>query len=382
MEFTNEHLKKMDRQKIKYNKLYSEYYFGMHQDINTSFNMDTGEIIPQTDKSLFNMTYYNKSERMVNCLNLWSWEAYHKNKVLDLITVNRCMNNRFCPNCRLLDICKFIHKFKDVLNDYVSVKGYKLYMLTLTVPNVSGVELESTLRKLSSTFRKFNLKYSKSDVHSFKNRSVVLDGGVRVLEITYNQNSHEFHPHYHCVVMIKDDIDDWLLDKNIKGMYSTKRDCIDFKSSLDCEFGLIWSMLYQGIKLNKTNFERLNYIPTETYLDEEKTIKQLQVDFRPLDEQGFYEVFKYTFKDSDIPNYNVFYNLEKALDRKRIRQGFGELYNLKCEDVEIGEGQELILEHEESPESLLTKKISELYTVYQGYKKISRFNSTIDDNLL
>lgn len=407
MEFSNDNLKKMNVQKIKYNSKYSKYFYGMHEDINTSYNIDTGEIIPFnhnircdidtgqyydcetgeifTHKNLLeeNMTYYNKSERILNCLNLWTWDFYKENKIMDLIKVNRCYNNRFCPNCRLMDICKFIHKFKDVLEDYVSVKGYKLFMVTLTVPNVPGIELEDTLKKLSVTFSKFNKKFSDiGGTHGYKDRSIIINGGVRILEITYNQLSHEFHPHYHAVVMIKDSIDLGLLEKNIIGKYSTKRLSTDYKSILDCELGLVWSMLWQNVKFNKTNLERLKYIPSNTYLDIDESIKLLQVDFREMDEQGFYEVFKYTFKDTDVPNYNVFYNLEKALDRKRIRQGFGELYNLKCEDVEVGTYQELVLEREESPETLLTKEISELYTIYNDCIKISRFNSIIDDNLL
>lgn len=380
-EFTNDDLSKMHKKNIQYNKKYATWYYAMFMDDNSTFNTDTGEIL-LLDKNMHNNRYFNKSERINNCMNYWSWDCYHKNKILDLIKVNRCKNNRFCPNCRLLDICKFIHKFKDVLNDYVAVKGYKLYMLTLTVPNVKDYDLDFTLKKLSATFRKFNQKYSPTGNNQYHDRSVDINGGVKVLEITYNKKTKAFHPHYHCVVLIKNNIDDKLLKKNILGKFSNKRNAYDYKSYLDCEFGLIWSMLYQDIRINKKTLSEYQYIPSNMYLDSEKYYRVLEVDFREMDEKGFYEVFKYTFKDSDIPNYHVFYTLDKALDGKRIRQGFGELYKLKCEDVDVGDLQNLDLKHEESPEILLMNNITELYTKYKDYKKISRFNPQIDNNIV
>lgn len=67
---------------------------------------------------------------------------------------------------------------------------------------------------------------------------------------------------------------------------------------------------------------------------------------------------------------------------KRLRQGFGILFNVKCEDIDDGELQELSLSVEESPTTLYTQNIEDLYTTYESYRKISRFNSDIDENLV
>lgn len=360
MEFTNEILHDMNMKKRKYNIQYAQWYYGLGQE----------------DPS--RQEYFeNKSERISNCMDLWQWDHYEKNKLLDLQRVNRCSNNRFCPNCKLLDISKFIHKFKDVYSELLT-KGYKAYMLTLTIPSVPGTKLSDTIDKLNKDFRKLIEKFSYDDRKSYKDRYFQVYGGIRVLEITYNVK-HGFHPHFHCVVFTKDEIDPVLLEKKIQGKYSRKRKEYNYKSLVDIQFGKLWSMIYYNLRLNKKNINSISYDPSEEFMFSDK--KNLEVDFRELDEKGIYEVFKYTFKDSDIENFYVFKTLVNCLANKRIRQGFGILYNMQCEDIEEGEVQELDLEIKEDPTGLLTHQIAELITVYRNYKKISRFNRQIDYNI-
>lgn len=97
-------------------------------------------------------------------------------------------------------------------------------------------------------------------------------------------------------------------------------------------------------------------------------------DIREMDSSGIVEVLKYTFKDTDIVSYSVFKNLVMALDKKRIRQGYGILYNVKLENETEGEVLSLedYLTEEEEAENLLTYEIRELITVYKEYRKISR----------
>ena len=100
-----------------------------------------------------------------------------------------------------------------------------------------------------------------------------------------------------------------------------------------------------------------------------------------MDYNGFYEVFKYTFKDADISTYNVFKHIAMSLSGKRIRNGFGLLKKIDWDNVDVGVGQDLVLDKEEAPESLLTKSIQELYVTFANYRKISRYQCNIDDNI-
>ena len=50
---------------------------------------------------------------------------------------------------------------------------------------------------------------------------------------------------------------------------------------------------------------------------------------------GIYEVFKYCFKDLGIRNQEIFRDLYFGLKRKRLRQGYGLLHNIKVDDRDI-----------------------------------------------
>lgn len=362
MEFSNENLRKMRIKKMVYNDQYSKWYYGMAQEY-----------------SELKRKYRYRSDSINDCMNVWHWDKYTKNKLLDLQSVNRCRNNRFCPNCKLLDISKFIHEFRNNYED-LSLKGYKAYMLTLTIPSVNGEDLRLTIDKLNKSFRKLceKFSYDLDTGKGYKDRYITFAGGIKVLEITYNE-SQGFHPHFHCVVFSKDILDLKLLDKFIQGKWSIKRQEYNYKSHIDIQIGKLWSMIWYNERLDSKNIETIVYDPKEEYFKNNK--KCLEVDFRELDENGIYEVFKYTFKDTDIKSYYVFKKLVQALENKRIRQGFGMLYNMQCEEVEIGELQDLNLEIKEDPESLVTFEIQELITTYKEYRKVSRFNRQIDDNI-
>lgn len=354
MEFTNETLQKIIDKK-ETNKKYQLYYYSYSKDLE--------------QEGLYNYArkVNNRGERLKDCLNYWQWDKYEINKVLDLQKVNRCKNNRFCSNCRTFELSRFIHHFGNIYKEYIYDK-YNPYLLTLTVPNVRGEELSETITKLYDSFNRFFKAFNQpigKGKHGYKDRLITFDGGLRVLEITYNSEKNTFHPHLHCIIL-SEEYDKELFRKQYQGEYSYKRKNYNMYSNLDLHLQKIWYMCYNKMRLTKKNYYNL----TEKYL----------VDIKELDQGGIYEVIKYTFKDSDILNSYVFKNLVIALENRRIRQGFGVLKGLKCENVEEGQKQSieeyLLMDKKEVPQEISMEDPTALLTpVYKNYRKISRFKS-------
>lgn len=354
MEFTDETLQKIiDKKEI--NKKYQLYYYFYAKDLQKDGFDDYARRVN------------NRGERLKDCLSFWEWDKYELNKVLDLQKVNRCKNNRFCPNCRAFELSKFIHHFGKIYREQIYNK-YNPYLLTLTIPNVVGEELRETITKLYNSFQRFFMAFNQDvgkDKKGFKDRLITFDGGLRVLEITYNDKMDTYHPHLHCIIL-SEEYDQELFRKQYQGEYSFKRKSYNMYSELDLHLQKIWYMCFNKIRLTKKNYDSL----TDSYL----------VDIRELNEKGIYEVIKYTFKDTDVINSDVFKNLVKALEYKRIRQGFGILQGLKCEDVEEGEMQGieeyLLIDSKEAPQKITLGSPQELLVpLYRDYKKISRFKS-------
>lgn len=356
MIFTYDILKDM-YSSLKNNEKYSHWYYGISQEFQ--------------DAKVYSDRIKKRGDKIGSCLDLWLWHKYEKNKLLDLQKVNRCMNNRFCPNCKKFDLASTIHNFKSPFSLLLR-EGYNPYLLTLTVPNCKGKDLRNTIDHMNKAFKKmfiaFNYPLVNATKKGFSERLIQFDAALKVLEITYNYETKEFHPHFH-VMMFSLDYDESLFIKDIPGSWSNKKNCQLKNSIMDIHVSKIWKMCYDKIRMSEKNYSLMSDNWYDLYM----------CDIKEMDDKGIYEVLKYTFKDSDIRNYYVFKNLVIALENKRIRQGYGLLYGLKCESENEGDLQGLEefldIDEKEAPQQLLTKELQTLIKEYHDYRKISRFKA-------
>lgn len=357
MDFTNEVLKDM-YSKLEYNKKYMKWYYGLSKEFGHA--------------KAYSERIKRRADSVGSCLDYWLWDKYESNKLLDLQKVNRCKNNRFCPNCRKLDLAATIHNFRMPFSELLA-HGYYPYLVTLTVPNCTGEQLKLMIEFMNKSFRKlfgaFNYPLDiGSSTRGFKERLIQFDGALKVLEITHNKVTNLFHPHFH-IMMFSKDYDKSLFVKNIPGAWSNKKNCLLYNSLMDLHIMKIWTMCVDNVRLTSKNYNLMSNEWHDLYM----------ADIKEMNEKGIYEVLKYTFKDSDISNYYVFKNLVLALENKRIRQGYGLLYGLKCECESDGELQQLEdyleIDKKETPQQLLTKELNTLIKDYHEYRKISRFKA-------
>jgi len=68
-----------------------------------------------------------------------------------------------------------------------------LHLVTLTTPNVGGENLSSEIQKLYNAFSRI-----KDNIR--KNYKEIQIKGFRKLEITYNERTNKFNPHYHIIL--------------------------------------------------------------------------------------------------------------------------------------------------------------------------------------
>jgi len=95
---------------------------------------------------------------------------------------------------------------------------------------------------------------------------------------------------------------------------------------------------------------------------------------------SIYELFKYCFKDLDMRNQEIFRDLYFGLKRRRLRQGYAELYNIKVDDMDIKDDDciENYLEFkDEEPEITTNKYIEDMTEKYRDYRKISIYKNKI-----
>ena len=156
------------------------------------------------------------------------------------------IKSKFC-NTRICNVCNRIRTAK-MMNGYISQmqKFSSIEFITLTIPNCKAEDLPGTIAimykeiyNIIGVFRK-----KKDSIH-----------GIRKLEITYNNETDTYHPHYHLLIeggKGKLIVNEWLKrfpKANIKGQDYREAD----NNSLNEIFKYTTKILFKN-KENKGSF--------------------------------------------------------------------------------------------------------------------------------
>ena len=97
-------------------------------------------------------------------------------------------------------------------------QGWKVYLLTLTVPHGLGDDLKPMLNKLKKSWKRMREHRDGQKVQA----AVGLQGHVRAFEVTDGQNG--FHPHFHALLFLDTD----LTPEQVNALYSPlwRRHCV------------------------------------------------------------------------------------------------------------------------------------------------------------
>ena len=192
---------------------------------------------------------------------------------------------RICPMCQRRKSIKTYAELKQCVDEI----GGSFILGTFTVKNCTAAELDKTITKMF-------LAFSELWREKFKKH---FNGCFRALEVTYNENRDDFHPHFHCIF-------------SVNKSYFTSR-----KYLSQAEILKLWREKFGG--------------------------KNGGVDLRKIQdiENGVAEVAKYCVKPFDISDENLtarlLDNLFKTLKNRRLIQTYG---NIKAALTKIFEEYE------------------------------------------
>lgn len=269
-------------------------------------------------------TYRNISDRMRKCCQYWDIDYYRFQGVKDLVRTN-CCKNMFCDNCQNALAQRRQQKYSPVL-ELLSL-DYDLYHVVFTVPNVVGDELLPTVDKMFKKFGYF-IRYFQGLKHirTYSFEGYGFKGAVRALEVTRNKTTREFHPHFHCIFVMKKNsrltlhrhyVNSFSFDNSDieRGRYGSVGSS-EYRRFTEFEILLqkIWYLLFNDIKVTRDSISNLK----EGY----------SVIVNEVQEGKYHEVFKYAMKgifkdDSALGGFYDFKALYFALYHRRIIQGYG-----------------------------------------------------------
>jgi len=319
------------------------------------------------DKSLsIKMKYklYNRANRINNCMSLWWWNLYKENKIMDFQKVWRC-KDMYCPNCRAVDLDIQIRGYRKYFNDMIAF-GYNPYFLTLTIPNINLDDIYYKIDMINKAFLQLWLWLNRDDKKGFKDRMFDVKAATKSIEMPINKENKLGHLHIHAILFI-DNESESDFEKNIEAYYRKKSNEIVLLSNADIEMAKLWTMAVK--KENVSQYKKLSDSWENNY----------KCDIRPIDlRKGLNEAFKYSFKDTDINDYDIFKSVFFGFRGHRIRQSYGKIKKFelkKSKEFDIERVPAEIsdyLQFDEEPEILKTHNVKELNQEYKDFKKISR----------
>jgi len=132
------------------------------------------------------------------------FNTYHCCETLEQVEqkiVGRYCKNRWCLVCNRIRTANQINGYRKPLQDLPDKR-----FLTLTIPNVSEKELPKAIEEMRDTFVLINRHIREKRKISF--------AGIRKLEVTYNSERNDYHPHFHCIIQGENVsrlfLDEWL----------------------------------------------------------------------------------------------------------------------------------------------------------------------------
>ena len=139
------------------------------------------------------LTSHMTQSNLFNIFNCGSFISFFADETLEKKKVNKSnfCKNRFCPLCAWRKAKKDSLKISILLKYIQEEHGYEFIFLTLTAPNVKGSDLSDEIKKYNENFKKLTKR---------KEVLKITKGYVRKLEVTYNQERNDYHPHFHVMI--------------------------------------------------------------------------------------------------------------------------------------------------------------------------------------
>ena len=302
--------------RIKKNDIVAEWYEMLYDD--------TGE-----------ETFPRVAQNVRDCSKLWDIDYYRFQGVKDILRTNLC-KNRFCDNCQNTISIQRERKYAPFLD--ALAKNFDIYHIVFTIPNPEREELrpavENMYKQIGYIIRLFT---GNAKIKGYDFAQYGFLGAVRALEITKGSDGRTFHPHFHCLFVLKKGL---LINRKRVYVNSFSFNNPDVKkshkrkeygkperyfSAFEILLQKIWRLRVDGVKV--TN----------------KSLCALKEGYSVVCENSagkYKEVFKYAtkgiFKEGDdkvLQGYVDFVPLYYTLYRRKLIQGYGVLNRFRFNET-------------------------------------------------
>ena len=188
---------------IDNSKIDKNIYGSITRD-NKSYSLDTLEVtsdycLTENHKTQYGRAIrkYHQIAKLKQIIDVVSedrkkiyWKTYHCDRVKlqegTKLKGSLC-RKRWCQHCNRIKTAELLGAYHKPLQDLDT-----LFFVTLTAPTVKGRQLKSEIKKRYKAFTRI-----KDNIRKTYNIKIE---GIRKTEVTYNEKTDKYHPHFHLIV--------------------------------------------------------------------------------------------------------------------------------------------------------------------------------------
>jgi plasmid rolling circle replication initiator protein Rep len=245
-------------------------------------------------------TFLKELDALQECGSFLVFRHYYELEKYRMLAGCTCKKHLLCSLCAIRRAAKYVavydEKIKQVQAD--PDQSFDFLFITLTIKN--GSDLAERYNHLRESFKKL-LQLRKDSLKTrVKNKTLFrfVEGAIFSYEVTFNDETEEYHPHLHMIALVKKGT--FNFQENTQGKKPVK-----FVPEL-------WAGLVQDWK--------------------EITGDSKIIDVRLIDDEegkmsALVETFKYALKFSEMP-VAIQLNCYKTLKTRRMIGSMGELYGV------------------------------------------------------
>lgn len=163
-----------------------------NENLKECLNKPTEKKILMSDFIEFMEDKNLKLDRLKECGNFIKFQASEDKTKFILSGGNFC-NNRFCPFCSWLKAKRTAFELLELIKVVEYTEKLAFIFITLTVPNVTRESLREEIENFNKSFKRL---FQTEEFKAFNK------GFIRKLEVTYNEERNDYHPHFHLVVAV------------------------------------------------------------------------------------------------------------------------------------------------------------------------------------
>ena len=171
----------------------------MYQNNNSKIKECQEHLKKPTEKKLMQEVFLDfmsdkkiKLSRLADCGNVLRFLATKDKKNFKLSGGIFC-HNRFCPLCSWIKAKKTAFEILELLEYARVLKKKEFIFITLTAKNVKAKDLKSEITDFNKSFKR---------LFETKNFEKINHGFIKKIEVTYNEERDDFHPHLHIIVAV------------------------------------------------------------------------------------------------------------------------------------------------------------------------------------